>query len=126
MVKGRIGEQLGVVRSTTVTGGVSISIATASRDEVGRRVFRQVEKCSNGLSSEVPTNLVNTLSPKKDGGCLARIGLVLCLMWGSVIYPGGGYLMGEDASLLAISVGFWVGQVRVLFNYVIYELFKSF
>ena len=66
------------------TGGFSISIIISSKDEVGRGVVREVEECSPGLSSEASTRLVNILSPpNKDGGCLSRIGLVLCLMWGS-------------------------------------------
>ena len=59
----------------------SISIVIVSEDEVGRGVVRQVEENSPGLLSGASTRLVNTLSPNKDRGCLALIGLVLCLMW---------------------------------------------
>ena len=72
------GEEIGVVRSSTVTGGFSISMVTAGV-EVSRGVFKHFERCSPGLSSETSITLVNTSSPCSDGGCLDRIGLALCV-----------------------------------------------
>ena len=106
------GDEFGVVRSTTVPDGFSISIVIASSDEV-EGIFIQVEECSRGLSSEPSTRLVKIRSPSSNGGFMDRMCLMLCLTWWSDNFHGGVDFMGEDAFLLTIRVGFGLEEPRI-------------
>ena len=48
------------------------------------------------------TKLVNTFSPSIVGGCLARMGLVLCRALISGSFLEGGDFTGDEAFLLAV------------------------
>ena len=77
MVGCRGEEVKGEVKSTISIWWLSSSVVVASVDVVDSGVLTRVDLCSPGLSSEVFTGLVNTLSPNNVGGCLVRMGLVL-------------------------------------------------
>ena len=65
------GEEVeGEIKSTTPIWWLSSSVVIASMDVINGEILTRSDLCSPGLSSDVSTRLVNTLSSSYVGGCL--------------------------------------------------------